>query len=68
MGFTAIWISPVVEQVANPSRGFHGYSAQNLYGLNSYFGNESDLKALATALHDRGMVNLEIQQTDSWIG
>ncbi|KAG4027862.1 hypothetical protein MFRU_026g00440 [Monilinia fructicola] len=55
MGFTAIWISPVVEQVANPSRGFHGYSAQNLYGLNSYFGNESDLKALATALHDRGM-------------
>ncbi|KAF7855421.1 hypothetical protein EAF04_010164 [Stromatinia cepivora] len=55
MGFTAIWISPVVEQVADPSRGFHGYSAQNLYGLNSHFGTASDLTALATALHDRGM-------------
>ncbi|TGO70316.1 hypothetical protein BELL_0731g00020 [Botrytis elliptica] len=55
MGFTAIWISPVVEQVADPGRGFHGYSAQNLYGLNSHFGDASDLKALADALHDRGM-------------
>ncbi|KAJ8059596.1 hypothetical protein OCU04_011251 [Sclerotinia nivalis] len=55
MGFTAIWISPVVEQVADPSRGFHGYSAQNLYGLNSHFGTASDLTALANALHDRGM-------------
>ncbi|KAK6601136.1 Alpha-amylase A type-3-like protein 1 [Botrytis cinerea] len=55
MGFTAIWISPVVEQVGDPGRGFHGYSAQNLYGLNSHFGDAADLKALATALHDRGM-------------
>ncbi|KAM3072756.1 hypothetical protein ACMFMF_007087 [Clarireedia jacksonii] len=55
MGFTAIWISPVVEQVADPRRGFHGYSAQNLYGLNSNFGNASDLMALATALHEREM-------------
>ncbi|CAD6445336.1 f84a4824-6e3e-4a89-8f3f-4debcf8e65ce [Sclerotinia trifoliorum] len=55
MGFTAIWISPVVEQVADPNRGFHGYSAQNLYGLNSHFGTASDLTALANALHDRGM-------------
>ncbi|EDN95007.1 hypothetical protein SS1G_10882 [Sclerotinia sclerotiorum 1980 UF-70] len=55
MGFTAIWISPVVEQVADPSRGFHGYSAQNLYGLNSHFGTALDLTALANALHNRGM-------------
>jgi alpha-amylase len=58
MGFTAIWISPVVEQVADPRRGFHGYSAQNLYGLNSHFGNASDLVALATALHEREMVTI----------
>lgn len=64
MGFTAIWISPVVEQVADPSRGFHGYSAQNLYGLNSHFGTASDLNALASALHDRGMVSF-INETAS---
>ncbi|PQE09253.1 hypothetical protein CJF32_00010703 [Rutstroemia sp. NJR-2017a WRK4] len=58
MGFTAIWISPVVEQVADPRRGFHGYSAQNLYGLNSHFGNASDLIALATALHERNMAGI----------
>ncbi|KAH6675165.1 glycoside hydrolase family 13 protein [Halenospora varia] len=55
MGFTAIWISPVVEQVADPSRAYHGYTAQNLYGVNRNFGTEDDLKALAKALHDRGM-------------
>lgn len=63
MGFTAIWISPVVEQVGDPGRGFHGYSAQNLYGLNSHFGDAADLKALATALHDRGMVRLNKKYT-----
>lgn len=63
MGFTAIWISPVVEQVADPSRGFGGYVAANNYGLNSYFGTEFDLKALATALHDRGMVSSCFERT-----
>jgi alpha-amylase len=58
MGFTAIWISPVVEQVSDASRGYHGYSAVNLYGLNRNFGTASDLTALAKALHDRGMVSI----------
>lgn len=56
MGFTAIWISPVVEQISDASRGYHGYSATNLYSLNSHFGSASDLQALSDALHDRGMV------------
>ena len=56
MGFTAIWISPVVEQVADPSRGYTGYAAQDLYSVNSNFGTAADLKALATALHNKGMV------------
>ncbi|CZR63650.1 related to alpha-amylase A precursor [Phialocephala subalpina] len=55
MGFTAIWISPVVEQVADPSRGYHGYSAQDLYSVNTNFGSADDLKALAAALKSRGM-------------
>jgi len=56
MGFTAIWISPVVEQVTDPTRGYTGYAAQNIYGLNGNFGTAEELQALATALHDRGMV------------
>lgn len=56
MGFTAIWISPVVEQVADGSRGYTGYAAQDLYAVNSNFGTAADLKALATALHNKGMV------------
>jgi len=55
MGFDAIWISPVVEQVSNPKRAYHGYSAKNIYGLNANFGTADDLKALAAALHKRGM-------------
>jgi maltooligosyltrehalose synthase len=59
MGFTAIWISPVVEQVADPSRGYTGYAAQDLYSLNSNFGTAADLKALAAALHERNMVGMK---------
>ncbi|CAG8948717.1 hypothetical protein HYFRA_00001838 [Hymenoscyphus fraxineus] len=55
MGFTAVWISPVVEQVADQARAYHGYSATNIYGLNGNFGSASELKALSKALHDRGM-------------
>ena len=55
MGFDAIWISPVVEQVSDPARAYHGYSAQNIYALNPHFGTENDLKALVSALHARGM-------------
>ncbi|KAJ4352183.1 uncharacterized protein N0V89_007530 [Didymosphaeria variabile] len=55
MGFDAIWISPVVEQVSNPTRAYHGYCAKNIYSLNDKFGNKDDLKTLAKALHDRDM-------------
>ncbi|RDW80975.1 hypothetical protein BP5796_05673 [Coleophoma crateriformis] len=55
MGFTAIWISPVVQQVSDQTRAYTGYAATNIYALNSNFGTASDLTDLATALHDRGM-------------
>lgn len=61
MGFTAIWISPVVQGVQqNTSDGsdYHGYWAQNIYQVNTNFGSASDLVALSKALHDRGMVCL----------
>lgn len=56
MGFDAIWVSPITQQVADGSRAYHGYSQTNLYGTNSNFGTDTDLINLAAALHARGMV------------
>jgi len=57
MGFDAIWISPVTKQIDSPSgsRGYHGYSQQDLYQVNQNFGTEQDLKDLASALHEKEM-------------
>lgn len=58
MGFDAIWISPITEQIDDPTRAYHGYSQQNLYNVNTNFGSYEDLQNLAVALHDRSMVCL----------
>lgn len=58
MGFTAIQISPVSEnldQTTAYGQAFHGYWVQNLYALNSNFGTEADLKNLSAELHKRDM-------------
>ncbi|RYP49609.1 hypothetical protein DL768_004730 [Monosporascus sp. mg162] len=52
MGFDAIWITPVV---ANSPGGYHGYWAQDLYGINSNYGTADDLKSLVNAAHEKGM-------------
>jgi len=50
MGFDAIWISPVID---NYDKGYHGYHARNLYGINSNFGTANDLKNLVEECHRR---------------
>lgn len=58
MGFDAVWISPVVKNVQGQTaygEAFHGYWTEDITQLNSNFGTADDLKALAKALHDRGM-------------
>jgi len=58
MGFTAIWISPIVENLSGndgDGEAYHGYWAQDIYSVNSNFGTEADLIALSAALHARGM-------------
>ncbi|KAF2084296.1 glycoside hydrolase family 13 protein [Saccharata proteae CBS 121410] len=58
MGFDAIWISPVtlnLMQDTSDGTSYHGYWQQNLYALNTPFGDADDLNALSTALHDRDM-------------
>ena len=61
MGFSAIWISPVTEQIdgsADGGEAYHGYYQRNLYGVNGHFGTPDDLKRLQHELDGRGMVSL----------
>lgn len=58
MGFDAIWISPIVKNIAGTTgygEAYHGYWPVDLYNLNDGFGTADDLKALSAALHKRGM-------------
>ncbi|KKY18925.1 putative glycoside hydrolase family 13 protein [Phaeomoniella chlamydospora] len=58
MGFTAIQISPVVENIDNNTEygeAYHGYWPINNYAINKHFGDESDLIQLAKEVHDRDM-------------
>ncbi|KAH8690677.1 glycoside hydrolase superfamily [Talaromyces proteolyticus] len=58
MGFTAIWITPVTEQLPQDTgdgEAYHGYWQQEIYNINSNYGTAADLLALSKALHERGM-------------
>ncbi|OXV06778.1 hypothetical protein Egran_05455 [Elaphomyces granulatus] len=58
MGFTAVWISPITQQVPDESpygTAYHGYWQQDIYSLNPSFGTADDLVALSGALHARSM-------------
>lgn len=52
LGFDAIWISPVVE---NMEGSYHGYHAKNFYKINSHFGTEEDLHNLINKCHENKM-------------
>lgn len=54
LGVTAIWISPVFQQVAfEPS--YHGYGVQNFLRIDSHFGDETDLRDLVAEAHAAGI-------------
>lgn len=58
MGFDAVMISPIVENVeghVSYGEAYHGYWPLDLYSLNSHFGTHQDLLDLSKALHDRDM-------------
>ncbi|KAK9235611.1 glycoside hydrolase superfamily [Lipomyces kononenkoae] len=58
MGFTAIWISPIVENIPDETGwgyAYHGYWTKNIFALNTNFSTAADLIELATELHNRGM-------------
>lgn len=58
MGFDAIYISPVTQNLEGDTaygQAYHGYWPQDIYALNDHFGTVDDLLSLADALHQRGM-------------
>ena len=57
LGMTAIWISPIFENVARyvDEDGYHGYWAADLTRLNPYFGSLADLQQLVERAHELGL-------------
>jgi len=53
LGVTTVWTTPVYENREDTS--YHGYGATDLYRVDEHYGTLEDLKALAAALHARGM-------------
>lgn len=58
MGFDAVMISPIVENIEGRvkyGKAYHGYWSQDLYSLNAHFGTRQDLLDLSNELHSRDM-------------
>ena len=53
LGVTTVWTTPVYEN--HEANSYHGYGATDLYKVDEHYGTLEDLKALAKALHARGM-------------
>ena len=53
LGVTAIWISPVVNNVENDAgfAGYHGYWTQNFLKTNPHFGDLAKLRELVDVMH-----------------
>jgi alpha-amylase len=54
LGCTSLWLSPIFENVDDPS-SYHGYGIQNYLAVDPRFGTKQDLVDLVDAAHARGM-------------
>jgi glycosidase/glycogen synthase len=52
MGFDAIWISPIADNI---ECGYHGYWTRSLFEINKHFGDEQTFRDLIEDVHSRGM-------------
>ncbi|WP_005036587.1 alpha-amylase family glycosyl hydrolase [Holophaga foetida] len=54
LGVTAIWVSPIFQQVAfQPT--YHGYGVQDFLSIDPHFGTEADLRRLVDRAHAVGI-------------
>ncbi len=56
MGFTAIWISPIVK---NGSGEYHGYSGADFYSVDPHWGTLSNLQVMINAAHAKGILVIQ---------
>lgn len=54
MGFTQIWLNPVLEN-NQPEYSYHGYATTDFYKVDPRFGTNADLRRLADEARARGM-------------
>jgi len=54
MGFTALWINPVLENNM-PEYSYHGYSTTDFYRVDPRYGSNEEYKALVDAARERGL-------------
>ena len=54
MGFTAIWLNPVLEN-NQPEYSYHGYSTTDFYKVDARFGTNEDYRALSKEAKKRGI-------------
>ncbi len=54
LGVTAIWLSPVLKQVAS-QQSYHGYGIQDFLAVEPRFGTREDLIQVVKTAHDHGI-------------
>ncbi|MGB5411566.1 MAG: glycoside hydrolase family 13 protein [Woeseiaceae bacterium] len=54
MGFTAIWLNPVLEN-AMPRASYHGYATTDFYAVDPRLGSNESYRELVTAARDKGI-------------
>ncbi|MBN1598584.1 MAG: glycoside hydrolase family 13 protein [Bacteroidales bacterium] len=54
MGFTAIWINPLLENNM-PAYSYHGYAITDFYRIDPRFGSNHDYKLLVDSAHSKGL-------------
>lgn len=76
LGMTAIWTTPIYDNndrldqkeaypnnqgVKEPTTGYHGYGAIDMYNVDEHLGTLQDLQQFVHAAHDRGMKVIQDQ-------
>jgi len=54
MGFTAIWVNPVLEN-DQPEYSYHGYSTTDFYKVDARFGSNEEYLSLSRQANERGI-------------
>ena len=54
MGFTAIWLNPIIEN-NNSKYSYHGYAATDFYKIDARFGTNEEYKNFVKVCHEKGL-------------